>query len=910
MIPARLDLVLHYARQGWAVFRLAPGTKVPFKSTHGVHEATTDEATLTAWWTSTPDANIGVATGAASGFDVLDVDAHKGGTETLAELEGAHGPLPETVEQLTPHGGRHLLFQHVSGLKNCANLPGAPAIDVRTTGGYIVVEPSSLADTPRGYAWEATHHPEGTAVAEWPAWLLERVPRHATKAASAPPAAVEEDTRTVERARAYLARIPGAVSGQGGHARTFYAACRMVLGFALPTATALRLLVEEYNPRCSPPWTEAELRHKVADADTEDGPRGLLLQAAPLGQPAQDHVTEVTEAGQPGSSVAFVTDFGPLVPLPVGVEPPPFPVEALPHWLACWVNAQAEALQCPPDLPAVLALAVVALASAGKRRVRVSEGHYEPLNIYAAVALPSGEKKSPAFRAALEPVRDWEAEERRRVGPERDLAVARKRTLERCLERAQRRAADGQGATAEVDNAAEALSRHRVPVLPQLVAEDVTPDRLGMLMAEQGGRLAQFSDEGAPLQVLAGRYSDKGANLELFNKAHTQTAYICDRVTREGVRIERPTLTVGLAVQPDVIAGLAADRSFRYTGTLARFLFSLPVSRLGERDPNPAPVSPAVRAEYLAGVRSLLALEAPLDDGGEFVPQTLEMDSTAHARLVVFRAELEPRLKPDGDLRWMADWVNKAAGSVVRVAGLLHLSGRAPQTPGDLSASLSVDDVERGVRLVEYFLTHAQLAFQLMEATPETTRQRTVVKWLRRTRPERASVRAVQRALHLEDAEQARRVLDALEGRGYVRRAEHASPRAPGRPSEDYVVNPATWAEPATPARSAKSDGRRGDLPPTPPPLAPADDESLPPVLCRGDPAAVPDTCARLLGCLADGGEHSTAAMAKALRVTEESVSDAVAALAQQGGLETRMEGEFFLARLPQNDPRTQDLPA
>ncbi len=43
----------------------------------------------------------------------------------------------------------------------------------------------------------------------------------------------------LERARKYLAAIPGAVSGQGGHDQTFSAACALVNGFALSEADAL-----------------------------------------------------------------------------------------------------------------------------------------------------------------------------------------------------------------------------------------------------------------------------------------------------------------------------------------------------------------------------------------------------------------------------------------------------------------------------------------------------------------------------------------------------------------------------------------------------------------------------------------------------------------------------------------------
>ncbi|MBX3497772.1 MAG: DUF3987 domain-containing protein, partial [Parvibaculum sp.] len=75
--------------------------------------------------------------------------------------------------------------------------------------------------------------------------------------------------------------IPPAISGSGGHSQTYAAATAMVHGFGLDPETALTLLVDRYNPRCQPPWSEKELRHKVSDAASKphDRPHGWLRDA-------------------------------------------------------------------------------------------------------------------------------------------------------------------------------------------------------------------------------------------------------------------------------------------------------------------------------------------------------------------------------------------------------------------------------------------------------------------------------------------------------------------------------------------------------------------------------------------------------------------------------------------------------
>jgi hypothetical protein len=68
-----------------------------------------------------------------------------------------------------------------------------------------------------------------------------------------------------QRIAAWVAAVPGAISGQGGHNQTFLVACRLYNGWALSEPDVLRWLVR-YNEKCEPPWTPAELKHKAASA--------------------------------------------------------------------------------------------------------------------------------------------------------------------------------------------------------------------------------------------------------------------------------------------------------------------------------------------------------------------------------------------------------------------------------------------------------------------------------------------------------------------------------------------------------------------------------------------------------------------------------------------------------------------
>lgn len=107
----------------------------------------------------------------------------------------------------------------------------------------------------------------------------------------------------VDRARAYVARMPAAVSGQGGQSRTYAVACKLV-EFGLTYNEALRLLLE-YNARCQPRWTEAELRHKVDDAfkRTRPNPR---FNTAPIELTPEQKRTHWPEFRKPSKAELHV----------------------------------------------------------------------------------------------------------------------------------------------------------------------------------------------------------------------------------------------------------------------------------------------------------------------------------------------------------------------------------------------------------------------------------------------------------------------------------------------------------------------------------------------------------------------------------------------------------------------------
>lgn len=240
----------------WRFLPLRSSGKIPLIR-DWVNAASNSPEQIADWQAEFPGANIGLATGTASGVFVLDVDPRNGGSAALAALIQKHGPLPRTVQASTPSGGAHYYFKHVPGLTNSAGKIG-PGLDIRADGGQVVIPPST---THAGaYTW--VNAPWDTEIAEAPSWLVQTADYRPT-----PPTPEREsfgpaNQADLDRAREALDRHGPAIEGQGGDAHTWRAAAILANDHALTDAEAWPLFVE-WNAACEPPWGESDLQTKL-----------------------------------------------------------------------------------------------------------------------------------------------------------------------------------------------------------------------------------------------------------------------------------------------------------------------------------------------------------------------------------------------------------------------------------------------------------------------------------------------------------------------------------------------------------------------------------------------------------------------------------------------------------------------
>lgn len=254
----KLDAALAWAARGFRVFPLQVDSKDPL-DIPWTECATTDPDEIRRLWTDPvigceTDNNIGFLT---TGWVVVDVDtkAGKKGLETFYDL----GMDFDTLVNRTPSGGYHLVYRGIED-RVIGQAPLGDGIDIRSHNGYVVAPGSTLAG--RDYAVEI----DG-AVGEFPAHLQDRLKSPRKRTESVKPIVFDETSPEVIELVAYWLQrgAPVAVEGQNGDLTTFQVACR-VRDYGVSETYCYELLLDEYNPRCTPPWDADELRQKVENA--------------------------------------------------------------------------------------------------------------------------------------------------------------------------------------------------------------------------------------------------------------------------------------------------------------------------------------------------------------------------------------------------------------------------------------------------------------------------------------------------------------------------------------------------------------------------------------------------------------------------------------------------------------------
>jgi hypothetical protein len=444
-------------------------------------------------------------------------------------------------------------------------------------------------------------------------------------------------------------------------------------------------------------------------------------------------------------------------PLALSVEKvPPFPMHTLPAVLADMATAVAAAYDVDPAMPAMLALGAMSAALQGRVTIEPYAGFRELAVLYVVTIADSGERKSPVLLAMFTgPIgkveRELVAEHRcevEQVPIKREDEDGKEETgpvlVAVQVTRGGKPVVDEDGeptTTTLVDlgavNTLVARERPECPP-PRLVASDITPEKLAVVMDEQDGVMCLADAEGNAFDVMLGLYNPK-SSVRLYNMAYTGEAASVDRVGRGSVFLAHPALTVCVATQPSTWLEVMSTTRLLHTGLVPRFAAAYIESRRSryarrmatpesEREPLGEPVPVEVAAAY---TRLIFEIGVHMR-GREFVTA----GCTEEAQFLVRRyagihGELDTRiLQDDGDLGGpLRTWAAKSGGRMLRIAAMIHTAKLGAEAYRQL---IETDTIEAAIEVEEWLIANTRAAHGLAGAGNDVSAEdlRTFVDWL------------------------------------------------------------------------------------------------------------------------------------------------------------------------------------
>jgi replicative DNA helicase len=818
-----VDHALGYAQQGALVFPLTPG-KTPYTE-NGMKDGTADPVQIANWWNQYPDALIGCRI--PERLVVLDIDPRHGGDKVWNALITSYGGFPIGRQHHSGRndGGFHAWGNHPGGKLSTKRLvewalANDCATQVKTTSGklkwtcgidilhhghrYSILPPSPHPVTGQPYEWDIQGEP-----LDFPGWLTDLLAPPAPKQTPPTPARPRDDFSADSIADWYTAQARWSdilvgwqvVGGDGEHDGSKW---RHPNASAEWSATITHGCLFVYTDQTDFDQTEADEPHGYTKfrAYAELHHSGNMSDAARAAREMRDGSTGWTvptakKVDEP-TSPPREEEWPEPIPLIGQRECPPFPVHVLPDWMADQARQVAVEMQYPPDLPAQLAITAVSLCISRRVSVQVDGPWVEGTNIYTVTAMNASAGKSPAVKHMFGPINDFEVDLIEAAAKEIDDRELERKLIEKDIADALKRNDKTQAGTFTDE------LRSKPPIAkPRLIAEDITPEKLAMVMAEQGGRLALVSTEGGVFQIMAGRYSE-ASNLDIFLQAWSGDNITQDRVGRESLIIRDARLSVALTVQPIVLTQIGDNGEFKGRGLLARFMYAIPPSTVGTRDRRRRSTwDQAIADRYADRLRSL-ARRFIKDD---CLP-VLRLSDAAYEVFTDWQQGHEARMGYNGDLEHLAEWVSKMHSTVCRLAGVIHMAerdDRVEEMTGPLLSEITEETMLRAIVVGDYWVAHARIAGDMWGADPEVDKALRLLRWAQKRRADEGDVFTIRDAMRglrkqFPKAEAAIPALQILTESGWVRADMPISEWGRGRGGQSaiFTLRPESTTHSAT----------------------------------------------------------------------------------------------------------------
>ncbi len=494
-------------------------------------------------------------------------------------------------------------------------------------------------------------------------------------------------------------------------------------------------------------------------------------------------------------------------PLPVKewTTPVPFATRSLPRLdcsklpavLGDFCRGLSSEMQIPEENVLANALAVVATCAQSTYSVELyGTSTVQTTNLFIMSPLPPTSRKRAALKACLNPVRDWEEDQVREIGPKITQENIEKMITKRSIRSLARDAVKAQVAKDEetfqtlLSQIYELqVSLNTTTIVPQLVTGTLAG--LEETVHQQHDTLTLASAEDNCLDILssASTRSAKDLVAQAWNAGqHTVQ-------TKSRAYTMHPRLTMALSPQKNALADPRKVKLLQSRGLDTRFIYFMPADArtLAKCTRMPKEVANA----FFENVLRLLP--ASWNEPEESRMLTLSPD--AELKWLEYREKAE-MLCQGLDIS-LQEWTTRLASDFVgRIAALFHLVSCAdPRT--DLV--ISSEEMEQALSLGDLLFEHARAAFGLMlQDSPEEAANK-VLDLVTRNGWSVFSARECFQSLRgqalFRTMKPLNSALEALMEHGYIRTI--SVPGKSGKLMERFELNPAV-AQPKAAAASEK----------------------------------------------------------------------------------------------------------
>lgn len=452
----------------------------------------------------------------------------------------------------------------------------------------------------------------------------------------------------------------------------------------------------------------------------------------------------------------------------------PFPSDYLPPLLSDYLKAVADYVQVDVSMCVLPLLSVLSRCVQGKFKVCFPNTHHEePLNLYTLTVANPGERKSGVFKAFTSPMFEFQKNENERLAPAIAEYRAKQKSLSNMFESLTK------GKNADTDKAQEiAMELENLKPVNRLTLNitDCTPESLTAELADNNELMGILDDECGIFEILAGLYSKGTPNIDIFLKGYDGSPLVVTRRSKDNIYLEHPVITLGLMAQPEPFAKAMNKSEFAGRGLIHRFLFAFPESRQGSRKQQ-SPLIPQELAEKYGKLINYLLQTGTVEE-----PRTMVFEIDAKNIMRDYFERIEDRLKPEGELVYMAEWANKLYAKCCRIAGILHLCTHKPQE------LITADTAMRAVKIAQWAETQAHRAFGGTAFEDETIKNaKRILKKLKENNQNiysRSDIARDNRTIKSNELDEALELLDNMK---YIRITET---KTADRPKVIIKVNP------------------------------------------------------------------------------------------------------------------------